>query len=137
MSDPVVVSASVLASSNADIRRGTAGAAITAGQTLYKDTADGLMKLYDANGAAPLNVYAGIALHSSAIGQPIAFVYSDPSFTPGFTVAAGATLIGSATPGGIAPVADAAATWFVTILGIGIGSNKIKLSPVVSGVAAA
>ncbi|MES2570581.1 MAG: hypothetical protein V4710_11075 [Verrucomicrobiota bacterium] len=136
MADKTVTPSSVLASSAADVRRGVAGVAIAAGQSLYKDTSDNTMKLYDANGVAPANVFAGISQHAAAVGQPISFVYSDPSFTPGFAVAAGEVLIGSATPGGIAVVADIASGLFVTILGIGIGSNKVKLDPVVSGVAA-
>jgi len=132
--DYSVTATSVLASSSATTSRGTAGTSITAGQSLAK-AADGTLVLFDANAAAPANVFLGISLSGGATGQPIFYVTADTSFTPGFTVAAGAIVIGSSTAGGLCPAADLATGHYLTIVGVGIGSNKIKMSPVAAGVA--
>jgi hypothetical protein len=134
MADYTVVPANVLASSKSTRETGVAGVALIAGQVLAQDT-DGSMKLHDANGAAPLNVVKGVALHPTAIGQPIVFVKQDPNFTPGFAITAGATVIASATPGGMCPDADKASGWFVTELGHGISTTQIKLAIAPVGVA--
>lgn len=138
MSDIAITAASVLPSANGQLTRSRlAGATITAGQAVAIDT-DGTVKLFDANGAVPLNVCAGIAVNGASAGQPIDYCYEDlTGFALGGTVAAGAIVIGSATPGGIAPAADNTTGWFTTVLGIGCGSNKIILRLIASGVAAA
>lgn len=131
--DYTVTTTSVVPSSAAVIRRKLAGATITTGKSLAVK-ADGTLDLYDANGAAPLNVFKGIALNSAVSGQPVIYVESDPEFTPGFTVAAGAIVIGSGTAGGLAPAADLVTGWYLTVVGLGIGSNKIDLNPQAAGV---
>jgi len=131
--DYSVTATSVLASSNASTTKGTAGTTITAGQSLAK-AADGSLILFDANAAAPAFTFVGIALNGGATGQPIFYVTGDTSFTPGFTVAAGAIVIGSSTAGGLCPAADLATGHYLTIIGVGIGSNKIKMQPLASGV---
>lgn len=131
--DYSVTTSSVVASEEAVIRRKAAGAAITVGQAVHVK-ADGTLGLYDANGTAPANVFAGIALNSAATGQPVLYAESDPEFTPGFTVAANAIVIGSATAGGLCPATDLATGHYLTIVGVGIGSNKIDLNPIKSGV---
>lgn len=133
--DYTVTAANVLASANAQKLTGTAGASITAGQSVYEDPTTSTWKLADCNGASPLYKVAGIALHAALTGQPITVCTSDPAFTPGFTVAAGDVVILSSTAGGLAPVADAASGHFVSLVGIGIGTNQIKLSIVRSDVA--
>ncbi len=136
MADYSVTAASVLPSTSARLLQVTAGAAITIGQSVYLDTATNTYKAADANGASPLFTFAGIAVsQAAAAGQPLLICQSDPSFTPGFTIAAGATVILSATPGGLAPIADLASGWYLTVVGVGIGSNKINFSPVATGVA--
>lgn len=132
--DYTVTATSVLASSDSSVTKGTAGATITTGQSLAK-AADGTLILFDSNASAPANKFFGIALNGGASGQPILYATADSSFTPGFTVAAGAVVIGSATAGGLCPVADLATGHYLTIVGVGIGSNKIKLAPLFSGVA--
>jgi hypothetical protein len=137
MADLSITAANVIASSNKTVIRGTAGATITAGMPLYLDSTDGKYKPADANGANDATRVRGIAAHGASDGQPIELVAEDPSFTPGCTVAAGDVLIVSATAGGVAPAADAAQGWFVTVLGVGIGSNKIALKLSAAGVAKA
>lgn len=131
--DYTVTAASVVASSDATTSRGTAGATITAGMSLAKNSGGALVG-FDANGTAPLYTFVGIALNGGASGQPIFYATADPSFTPGFTIAAGAIVVGSATAGLLCPAADLATGHYLTVLGVGIGSNKIKLSPLAAGV---
>jgi hypothetical protein len=133
--DYSVTATSVVPSTASTLSRGTAGATITAGQAVAIDV-DHSVKLFDANsGTAALRVFAGIACNGASSGQPVNFCSSDPSFTPGFTVAAGAIVIGSATAGALCPAADLATGSYLTVVGVGIGSNKIKLAPIAAGVA--
>ncbi len=131
MSALSVTPANVLASANATKQTGVAGATITAGQALYVDTANGnVMKLLDADAVAPANVYAGIALHGSLTGQPITYVLSDPTFTPGATLVSGDTIWTSATAGGITKTAaDNSSGVKVTVIGSATSSTVMNLSP--------
>lgn len=132
--DYSVTATSVVPSSGATIARGTAGATITAGQSVSIDS-NSAIQLYDANsGTSSTRTFAGIALTGAASGQPILYCTADPSFTPGFTVAAGAIVIGSATAGGLCPAADLATGHYLTVVGVGIGSNKIKFSALAASV---
>jgi len=134
--DYTVTAANVVPSADAQLARGTAGTSITAGMALAKDST-GLLQPYDSNsGTALLRVFVGIACGGGATGQPIVYCTQDlTGFTPGFTVAAGAIVIGSATAGLLCPAADLATGNYLTIVGVGIGSNKIKFSTLAAGVA--
>lgn len=134
MADFVVVPANVLASAKSSRTTGIAGAAIAAGDVLAKDT-DNTMKEHDANGVAPLNVVAGIALHTSAVGQPITYVTADQAFTPGFALTVAQAVIASATPGKMCPDSDKASGWFVTELGRAISTTQMRLAISPVGVA--
>jgi hypothetical protein len=87
MADLVITAANVLPGSSAVIKEGTAGAAITAGQVVYADSATNTYKLADCNSAtAAVRSPKGIALHAAASGQPIAILTSG-LITIGATVA--------------------------------------------------
>ena len=134
MADLTITPGGVLAGANAQIRNGIAGATITAGQALYKDTNANVMKLADANGSAAERVLAGIALHASLTGQPIAYIIKDDDFTPGATLVAGTSyMLSSAAPGGIAPVADATAGDYVTDVGVAKSVTKLNVNFTASG----
>lgn len=133
MADISVTAANVKKSVSGKSKTGVSAVAILAGQAVYK-LAAGTIGLHDANGVAPQNVLEGIAENSApGVGQPITYCYDDPLFDPGATVAAGATLIGSATPGGIAPDADKVTGWTVNELAHGVGSNKIAVKIINTG----
>jgi hypothetical protein len=112
MADYTVTAASVLASASAQTVVGKAGATITAGQSVYKDSSDGEWKLADCDTASAANIATqgnnGIALNGAADGQPITVALSDPDFTPGFTMTVGTTVVISGTAGGLAPDSDLA-----------------------------
>lgn len=140
MSDIVITAANVKPSGTTQITYNLlAGAAITAGQALYKDTTTtpATMKLCQADGAGIINVFAGIALNNAAIGQPVAFATSDPGglVTGGAGLSIGDTLITSGTAGAIAPAADGDAGDFITNLGIINGAGNLVLNPTAAGTA--
>lgn len=135
MSDISVTAASVLEATGAKTEIGTAGAAITIGQVVYKDaTASNKWKLaVNSTAAAAGASGVGIALtEAGADGQQI-IVMTSGNVNPGGTVVVGEIYCVSPNAGGIAPEADVVGDDFVTFLGIGTTSSNIKLSPVVSG----
>jgi hypothetical protein len=138
MADITITASSVIPGANATIVNAVAGASIAAGDVLYKDTADNnTMKLADANGGtAIIRTVAGIAVCSAAAGQRVSYVSEDDDLTLGsalFTV--GDIVILSATPGRLAPQADATTGWFKTILGIAKSTSKIIFKPLANSVA--
>lgn len=135
MADKTLTPANVILSSAAVCSVGIAGATITAGQPVYRDTADldtygqGKLKLADANVAAPVCTVAGIAAHGASAGQPLKFAVSDSAFTHGLTtVAAGDVLVLSATAGGIAPAADIASGMYPVVLLVATSATQGILS---------
>ena len=122
------------------IEYGVSGATTTAGQAVYKDTADSnKFKLADANSATELVRTAyGIALNTASAGQPIG-VADTGDYTAGATVGIGTIYILSGTPGGIAlgapGVTDLVTGIYTSILGIGISVTAIRLKINNSGVA--
>ena len=79
MADLSITAASVLAGSDASIKDGNLGAAVTAGQVVYLDTSDSRWKLADNNSAtAIVRVPGGIALNGGASGQPVKVLTNGP-----------------------------------------------------------
>ncbi len=134
MANYSVTAASVLASASAQVGTGVAGATITAGQPIYKDVASDTYKLCDADVLAAGVKCDGISLNAASLNQPLDFVIRDDSFTPGFTLAAGAVVIVSATAGSLCPVADAVSGMYVSVLMVGIGGNLAKVQLLSAGV---
>lgn len=128
MADLVITAASVLKQSTATTATGTAGAALTAGQTLYIDTADNdTLKLFDADsGTVAVRTLAGVALHAAATGQPIRYATAGP-VTIGATTAPGRVYVGSDTAGGIMPEEDLDIGDYTAILGYATNATTIVL----------
>jgi hypothetical protein len=126
LADISITVANVVKQTGATTEAGTAGATITAGQTLYKDTADNdLMKLYDADsGTVVVRTLAGVALHAALSGQPIRWLTAG-NITIGGTVAPGRVYVGSDTPGGIMPEEDLETGDYCSILGYGVNATTI------------
>lgn len=133
--DHSVTAASVLQSDAASLEDGIAGEAITVGMAVYKDAANSnVIKMAQCDGTSAQADVVGIALTTaSAAGQPVKYARSDVSFTPGFSINSGVAVYLSATFGKLCPVADLASTNYGVVIGIGIGSNKIKLYPLKGG----
>lgn len=135
MADLTITATSVVATGAATIGDFTAGAAITAGQTLYL-ASDGTVNLYDANsGTAAARDFLGIALNGAASGQPVKVAKAGTTVTIGATVANGVAYYGSATAGGICPFADLASGAYPTLVGIGLNTTQIKIIGAATGTA--
>lgn len=135
MADVTITAASVAQGSNASTTQGFLGATVTAGQVVYKDAADGLFKLADGNsGTAAARAAFGIALNGGASGQPVV-VQTSGDITIGGTVTVGGVYVLSATPGGIAPVADLASGNYTNTIGIGITASTLRIVIATAGVA--
>lgn len=138
MTDLSITAGNVIAGSNAVIRRGVAGATITAGAVVYLDevtTGEWLLADADnASAAARGSGRIGIALNGASDGQPLA-VQVDGDITIGATMTAGVTYYLSDEPGAIAPYADLVTGDYVTVVGTSISTTVLRLSFDYSGVA--
>jgi hypothetical protein len=99
---------------------------IIQGQSVYL-AADGTVQLFKANGAAPINVFFGIACSEGSPGQPIVVCTGDmgvpgspgTGFNTGATLTVGEIVIGSgANAGGIAPSTDNVSGWVCQPIGL-------------------
>jgi hypothetical protein len=134
MADLVITAANVVPGTNATKTQGIAGAAITAGQVVYLDSATNTFKLADCNsGTAAARVPFGVALDNAASGQPITVQTSGP-VTIGAAVTGGVGYYLSANPGGVCPVADMVAGCFPSFLGFAINATQINLNIQSAGV---
>jgi hypothetical protein len=135
MADLTITAANVLAGAGAAVSRGVAGATVTAGQSVYLDTADGKWKLADNNSAtAAVRTPGGIALNGASNGQPLAVLTEGP-ITIGAALTAGVAYYLSDTPGGICPVADLGAGEYPTVIGIASSATVLKVAINSAGVA--
>lgn len=137
MADITITAASVVAGAGARTENGIAGAAVTAGQIVFLDSATtGKWQLADADAATAAargQGKIGVALNGAALNQPLA-VQTEGPITIGATVVAGTAYYLSPTPGGIAPLADILAGDYVTLVGIATSASVIKLDFQYSGV---
>lgn len=135
MADLVLTAANVAAGTGARVEHGTAGAAVTAGQVVYADSATNTYKLADNNsGTAAARAPFGIALHAASTGQPLQVQTTGP-ITIGATLTAGVAYYLSGTPGAICPVADLVTGMYPTALGIAISATQLDINIEQSGVA--
>ncbi len=133
MADIAITAANVVKGSGASTSSGTAGASITAGQTLYLDSATNTLKLADANSTAATAACVGIALHAASSNQPIQYLTQGP-ITIGGTLTAGVFYIASATAGGVAPASDATTGWIPCQLGYASSTTVLQVGIVNTGV---
>jgi hypothetical protein len=135
MADLTVTAASVLKSTSSSTDRGTAGATITAGQPLYKDSTDSY-KLKPAIGTSvAASASVGVATNSASSGQTVEYVTEGP-YTAGATLTVGIVYgVSANAAGAIAPITDLASTNFVTVLGVATTAALLKLKINASGVA--
>lgn len=134
-----ITASSVLKSATGSVSVGVAGASITAGQAVYIDTSDNSkIKLADANGTAPANTFAGIALNAASSGQPVSYCTNDSAgFTIGATFLAGDTIWLSPTAGGITKTeSDLIAGCTKIVIGNMLTTTTMNLNPNVGGVIA-
>jgi hypothetical protein len=124
MADLTVTAASVLWTSGPKVT-GVAGASITAGQSLYLDSATSTLKLAQCDGTAAEADAVGVALHAAGSGQPLTYAAQGALINIGATTAKTHYLV-SATAGGVAPLADiTTSTHKIVRLGYGIDAAGV------------
>ena len=133
MADLPITASAVVPAANAIIARGTAGAAITAGQPVYKDRNNKYL-LGDADGVSLARAPGGIALNAASDGQPIAVQFGG-DLTIGATLTTGTPYFLSATAGGIAPFEDLVDGDDVVLIGIAKSTSLLAVTIVAPGVA--
>ena len=134
MADLLVTAANVDRSGSGAEAKFIAGETITAGQALYQNATD--KKAYKAqnDGTAAQAKSVGIALDGASALQPVVVITAG-ELDAGATLVVGETYVVSSTFGGIAPIADLAATNFVTHLGVASAANKLIVKINATGVA--
>lgn len=130
-----VTAANVQHLSNAVLRSGIAGVAITAGKSLYLDEASSTLKLAQSD-TEPKADAVGISVNDAAIGQPVTYqVGGDLTLGTGAFLTRGTIyIVANDAAGGIAPHTDVGAGDFVTILGIAINDTDLTVRINASGV---
>ncbi len=134
MSAISVTASSILKGTGCTTARGIAGAAITAGQPLWKDSAaNDVLKLADANLSAEAATVVGIALHAAGTGQPIEYATGgnltfNGVLTTGLIFVCGATAAGDINPSG-----DLTSGWRTSILGVATSSTNLQINIFNSG----
>lgn len=133
MADLSPTAANVIAASDAVTEAGTLGATGVPADVVYKDSADGLLKLADNDGVTASKTPIGLLLNGGANGQP-ARILKSGNINLGAILTAGATYYLSNTAGKICPLADVGTGETVTIIGIAISTSVLKVNITTSGV---
>ncbi len=118
MADLTITATSVVQGSNAVTEAGLAGAAITAGQVVYRDETTRKFLLADTDSAtAATRRPLGISLNGAALNQPLV-VQKAGDVTIGAALTAGVVYYLSGTAGGICPVADLTTGDYPVVIGM-------------------
>lgn len=131
MTDVSITAANVAPTGDTVQETGVAGASITAGQAVFRNSSKEIV-LGDADDTT-LDEFIGIALHAAADGQPITYAKGG-SVTIGGTVVAGAPYYLSATAGGIAPHGDLTTGDRVIHIGDATSTSVLRIRPYDTGV---
>lgn len=111
-----------------NIGEAIASEAIDAGEVVYLDpTANNQAALADADTSATARA-KGVAITSSAAGQPVKYVRSGELILGTGVTTEGVVYVVSTTAGGIAPIGDLGSGDFVTVLGVGTGTDRMVVS---------
>lgn len=133
MADISITAANVVRGTNAVIENGFAGAAITAGQVVYRDANNKYQLADNDNASAIVRQPRGVALNGAATNQPLAIIRSG-DVTIGATLTAGTAYYLSSTAGGICPLADLASGDDVVLLGLAKSTTVLAVDIQISGV---
>jgi hypothetical protein len=135
MANLTITAANVVASAGAVIRTGTAGATVTAGQSVYLDSADQKYKLLDADALPSGGVSAVyLTLNGAANNQPVTVLRSGDVTLGPTVMTAGTTYCVADTAGAIAPQADLTTGDSVIVLGVAKSASVLAFRPIISGV---
>ena len=113
---------------------GVAGETITAGQALYRKSADSKLWKAQCDGTAEEASFVGIAINGATAGQTVTYVASGSLTMGSAFAAAGKTVVVSSTAGGIAPIADLTTGNYLSIVGYTTSASVLEVKPEVRGV---
>lgn len=122
-----ITATQVVPSASAKVGIYTAGAAITAGQTVYITTGR-TVGLADCDAGSGAQNCIGIAVNGAATGQPVSVLESGViTLGAGAAPANGVPYFLSPTAGSISPLAELLTGDRLVYLGAGIGSNQVSI----------
>jgi len=115
-------------------KRGVYGATISAGQSLYLDSADTKWKLADCNATAAIAAIAGIAITPGVLDGSGLIATGGSVILVGTTMAVGTIYLVGQTPGSIVPDADLVTSDIVSQIGIGKTATELVIGLIASGI---
>jgi hypothetical protein len=127
VADLSITAANVIPQSNANIIPGTAGATITAGNTVYYDSGSGTYKLALCSAVAASATLIGIAMNGASSGQPVDVMISG-DVAIGATVIEGTGYYLSGNAGMISTTAITTSTFYPSFVGMAINTTTIRLA---------
>lgn len=133
MVDITITPANVKKGTDAQTEQGIAGATITAGQAVWRDTGNKYQLADNNHATTAARTPRGIALHAAFLDQPLQIQRSG-DITIGATVTAGAAFYLSDTPGGICPVADVGSGENVSLIGLAKSTTVLTIDIQAPGV---
>jgi hypothetical protein len=105
-----------------------AGAALTAGQIVYREAATVKAKLSDNDSAtAEVRAAYGLTLHAASIDQPIAVAKNGAVVDVGAILTAGVDYYLSGTPGAVCPRADVTTGDDPVRIGMALTTSRLQL----------
>ncbi|WP_420406921.1 hypothetical protein [Hoeflea sp.] len=123
-----ITAANVIAAGGANVENGVAGATITQGEVVYRDTSTSKFGLADCDSAtANVRVAYGIALNGASDGQPLRVLKSG-DITIGATLTIGAAYYLGATAGEIVPYADLVEDDYIVFLGVAKSASVLSVA---------
>lgn len=127
MANLTITAASVVAGAGAQTEAGVAGAAVTAGQVVYKATTGKYLPADADEDTAAERTAKGIALNGASLDQPLKVLTSGP-ITIGATLTPGAFYYLSDDPGAICPLADVTGGDYIVQIGYAKTATVIEVS---------
>jgi hypothetical protein len=134
MADISVTVAAVQKTSNTQVTSGTAGSTVTAGQPLYLAAGNSTLNPAHGNSTAATADCVGISLHGALAGQPLSYAFAGNLTFNSVLTAGKAYIVSGTAAGGIAPIADLAAGWRTSLLGIAASATVLNIQRINSGV---
>lgn len=128
MADLTITASDVVSDGTGIKETANAGAAISAGQIVFKDT-NGVFQLSDANDPA-LDEVSGLALNAAATGQPVTVAKIGSNVTLGSVLSPGTPYYLSSNPGMISPFADVVTGDRAIFLGIARSATVLHFRPI-------
>ena len=129
-----IVSLSAAALASGSPATGTAGAALTAGEVVYTDTADSSKLKAAQNDTAAKCTAVGVMLNSCASGEVAIYAASGVTInTSGLT--AGEVYVVSSTAGDLELVTDLASAELTTIVGVASSATALAININATGIA--